>query len=289
MKPAPFDYLAPTSLGQALDAVADHERDVKVLAGGQSLIPVMNLRMGHPEVLVDICRIPELQQLSVADDGALHIGAGVRQATVLADERTGAGWPLLRAAIRNIGHPQIRSRGTVCGSLAHADPAAELPAVAMALGATMVIRSRSGERRVPADDFFLAPFTTALAEDEILVEVVLPAAPVDAGWAFEEFATRRGDFATAGAAVLLARDGDMVDSGRLTLFGVAGTPIRVLAVEDALMGARVTEHLLATVKAAVESAVTPSDDVHATGQFRTEIAARLAATTIERAWERCNG
>lgn len=289
MKPAPFDYLAPTTLEQALDALADIEREVKVLAGGQSLIPVMNLRMGHPEVLVDVCRVPELQQLSVGYDGALHVGAGVRQSAVLADQRVGAGWPMLRAAIHNIGHPQIRSRGTLCGSVAHADPAAELPAAALALGATMVARSRTGERRIAADDFFLAPFTTALEDDEILTEVVFPAAGVASGWAFEEFATRRGDFATAGAAVLLVRDGDTVGSCRLALFGVAGTPVRVTAAEDALTGTTVTAESLAAIRAVVESGVHPSDDVHATGRYRAEIAARLAASTIEKAWKRCHG
>lgn len=288
MKPAPFDYLAPTTLDQALDALADTEREVKVLAGGQSLIPVMNLRMGHPEVLVDVCRVPELQHLSIADDGALHVGAGVRQATVLADGRAGAGWPMLRAAIRNIGHPQIRSRGTLCGSIAHADPAAELPAVALALGATMVVRSRTGERRVAADEFFVAPFTTSLEEDEILTDVVFPAAPVDSGWGFEEFATRRGDFATAGAAALLERHGDVVGSCRLALFGVGGTPVRIASAEETLIGSPVTEESVTALKAALADSLDPSDDVHATGQFRTELACRLAAKTIDYAWERCH-
>lgn len=285
MKPAPFDYVAPATLDEALDLLVPGEREVKVLAGGQSLIPVMNLRMGHPEVLVDVCRIPELQQLHVSDDGVLHVPAGVRQSAVLADPRV-AGWPLLRAAVRHIGHPQIRSRGTVCGSIAHADPAAELPAVALALGATMVAASRSGVRRIPADEFFLAPFTTALSEDELLTEVELPPTPVGSGWAFEELATRRGDFATAGAAVQLTRVGGAVGTIRVCLFGVAGTPVRVPTTEELLTGAVVDETTLVRARVDVVDHVDPSGDVHASGEFRREVAGRLAASTIERAWER---
>lgn len=288
MKPAPFDYLAPSTVDEALLVLTDQVREIKILAGGQSLLPVLNMRMGHPDVLVDVCRIPELQKTLIDDAGALHLGAGVRQAHALADERVGAGWPLLRAAIRHIGHPQIRSRGTVCGSIAHADPAAELPAAALALGATMAVRSRSGERRIDAADFFLAPFTTSLEADELLTEVVFPAAATGSGWAFDEMATRRGDFATAGAAVHLTRAGDSVSECRLAFFGVAGTPLRVASAEEALTGRPVNEESLGAVVRALEAELHPSDDIHATGRFRVEIAARLATETIRRAWQRCH-
>uniref|UniRef100_UPI0037C5180E FAD binding domain-containing protein n=1 Tax=Nocardioides terrisoli TaxID=3388267 RepID=UPI0037C5180E len=249
----------------------------------------MNLRMGHPAALVDVCRIPELQQLSMTPDGSLHVGAGVRQADVLADREVGARWPMLRRAISEIGHPQIRSRGTVCGSIAHADPAAELPAVALALDATMVVRSRRGERRIAAEEFVLAPFTTVLEENEILIEVVFPPAGADSGWAFEEFATRRGDFATAGAAVRLVAGAGAVIDCRLALFGVGGRALRLSEAEEAVVGRPVDEEVLAAVHSAVESGLDPSPDVHASGEFRRELAARLAVSTIERAWERSNG
>src|SRR5699024_6615770 len=156
--------------------------------------------------LVDICRLAELRHYDIDENGALHMRSGVRQATILADETIINRWPMLCQAIAHIGHPQIRSRGTVCGSVTHADPAAELPAVAIALNATMVARSRRGERTIAASEFFVAPFTTALGDDEILTEIIFPRAERTSGWAFDEFATRRGDFATVGSAASITRD-----------------------------------------------------------------------------------
>lgn len=285
MKPAPFDYLAPTNLEGVLDALAS-DREVKVLAGGQSLIPVMNLRMGHPEVLVDVSRIEALRGLTVDADGALHVGAGVRQAAVLDDVRVRERWPLLTAALSFIGHPQIRSRGTVCGSIAHADSAAELPAATLALGATIVAVSRRGERHIGADDFFLAPFTTALDDDELVTEVIFPAAP--SGWAFDEFATRRGDFATAGVGVAIDGDVEGVRSCRIVLFGVAGTAVRRPDAEAALVGTAVDEAAVAAAVATGTAGLHPPDDIHATGAYRVEIAGRLLSTAIATAWERCH-
>ncbi|WP_018156793.1 FAD binding domain-containing protein [Demetria terragena] len=284
MKPAPFDYVAPMTLDEALNALAA-ERDVKVLAGGQSLIPVMNLRMGHPEVLVDICRIEQLRRLEIDDEGHLHVGAGVRQAAVLADEQVGARWPLLQAALSHIGHPQIRSRGTVCGSIAHADSAAELPAAAVALDATVVAVSRRGERKIAARDFFVGPFMTTLEEDELVTEVTFPSAA--RGWAFEEFATRRGDFATAGVAVAMDGAGAAIDSCRVVFFGVAGTPARSQAAEAMLTGGPLNDDNLRAAVAKVATELDPPDDVHAAGAFRIEIAGRLATSAITTAWERC--
>lgn len=286
MKPAPFDYLAPTTIDQALVALAEEQRDVKILAGGQSLIPVMNLRLGRPEVLVDVCRIPELQQLTVAEDRSLRVGAAVRQAAVLADERVAATWPMLKAAISCIGHPQIRSRGTVCGSIAHADPAAELPAAAIALEATVIVRSPGNERRIAAIDFFVAPFSTALGDRELITELIFPAPAADSGWAFEESALRQGDFATAGAAVSLTRRGSLVEHCRLVLFAVAGTPVRIPGAEQAVTGQAVTNATLTALAEAVEAGLQPADDIHATGRFRAETAARLAVTAMKTAWER---
>lgn len=199
MKPAPFTYAGARSVEHALELLGGSQ-DARVLAGGQSLLPLLNLRLAAPELLIDIGRIPELQTIAVGD-GGLTIGAGVIQADAAADQRVQGGWPMLTAAIGHIGHPQIRNRGTVCGSLAHNDPLAELPAVAVALDATLIVRSAAGERNVPAADMFLGPFMTALEPDDLLVAVRFPPPSGTGGWSFREFATRDGDFATAGVAV----------------------------------------------------------------------------------------
>lgn len=287
MKPAPFDYMAPETLHQALEMLLDSDREVKVLAGGQSLIPVMNMRMGSPEVLVDIGRIPELGELTVDDEGSLRIGCAVRQSTLLSDERITSHWPMLQSAIGLIGHPQIRARGTVCGSLAHADPAAELPAVALAAGATMTVNSCRGERALTAEEFFQGPFTTAMDDDEILTEAIFPEPVSGMGWGFDEFATRRGDFATVGAAVTLQRIGETVDSCRVVLFGVGGTAVRIPAAENAIIGARDCHETISAAKDSAEAALgTLSDDIHASGAYRVETAVRLVGTTVKKAWDR---
>ncbi|TWP34673.1 FAD binding domain-containing protein [Leekyejoonella antrihumi] len=287
MKPAPFDYRAAHSVAEAIRLLGDGDREIKVLAGGQSLLPVLNMRMGHPDVLVDICRIPELGSIDVDSQEAVHIGAAVRQAQAHADPRLRSGWPVLTEAIGHIGHPQIRNRGTVCGSLAHNDPASELPAVAVALDAELVARSQRGLRRLNAADFFDGPFSTVLEEDELLTEVVFPRQPAWSGSSFQEFSTRVGDFATAGVVVRLERAGDVVSAARLVFFGVGGSPVRVAAAEQALLDAPVTPSSTAAAVSALEEQLDPVGDIHATAAFRKELAAQLAVTGINQAWERC--
>ncbi|WP_377267994.1 FAD binding domain-containing protein [Peterkaempfera sp. SMS 1(5)a] len=287
MKPPPFDYTAPGRVADVLALLADEEREAKVIAGGQSLIPMLNMRLARPEVLVDITRIPELSRSHVDADGALHLGAAVRQAAAAADPVVRKGWPLLAAAIRHIGHPQIRNRGTVCGSLAHHDPAAELPSAALALDARFEIAGPGGTRTVAAEDFFVSTFQTALEADELLTEVVFPpqAGP---GWAFEELTRRHGDFATVGVAVLLGRsaaDGT-VERARVVFCGAGPVPVRCTAAEDALTGTDGGEQAQAAAAEAVLAGLNPPSDVHAGARYRREAAAVLLTRACTAALER---
>ncbi|WP_030874994.1 FAD binding domain-containing protein [Streptomyces sp. NRRL S-1868] len=286
MKPGPFDYIAPTALPEALRLLSDTERDGKVLAGGQSLIPMLNMRLARPELLVDITRIPELDRLGVDADGALRIGASVRQSTVAADPAVRAGWPLLAAAVERIGHPQIRNRGTVCGSLVHHDPAAELPAVALALDARFTVARAGGSRTVPAGDFFRGTFTTDVEPEEIVTEAVVPPLRAGTGWAFRELAQRRGDFAAVGLAVLLRADGAAVGSARLVYCGVGGTPVRVPEAEQALVGREFGAASRSDAARAVGAVLDPPGDVHASARWRREAAEVLLARALTEAWER---
>ncbi|MFC9941696.1 FAD binding domain-containing protein [Streptomyces pratensis] len=289
MKPTPFDYTTPRTVAEAVALLADPTRDAKIMAGGQSLIPMLNMRLARPELLVDITRIPELSHLTVDASGALHIGAAVRQSRTAADPAVRRGWPLLAAAIEHIGHPQIRSRGTVCGSLAHHDPAAELPTVARALDARFVITGPRGIRTVRAEDFFVATFSTAVGEDELLLEAVFPPPPAQHGWAFEELTRRHGDFATVAVSVLLERDSvaGTVRSARVVFSGAGPVPVRLPAAEDTLVGTRVGEEALAAARRAALAGLSPSDDVHASAAHRRETAAHLLVRACTTAWERC--
>jgi CO/xanthine dehydrogenase FAD-binding subunit len=229
MKPAPFAYEAPDTLEAALALVGDEARP---LAGGQSLVPMLNFRLARPEMLVDLNGVQELDELRISSDGALRIGALTRQLALERSEEVGSGWPLLRQAVRLVGHPATRSRGTVGGSAAHADPAAELPAALAALDARFVVRSLGrGERALSAGEFFVGPLMTALEPDELLCGIEVPPLPDGARTAFVEHARTHGDFATAGVAVVLA-------PGRhaaVALLGAASTPVRAGGCERALL------------------------------------------------------
>jgi CO/xanthine dehydrogenase FAD-binding subunit len=226
MKPAPFDYEAPRTVEAALALLDD---DSKVLAGGQSLVPVMNFRLARPSKLVDVNRIDDLAYLRRAD-GRLRIGATTRHATVERSGLVARGWPLLQQAVRHVGHPQIRSRGTIGGSCAHADPTAEMPVALTALDAVFHLRSRDGRRSVPAPEFFVTHLTTALRADELLVEIEVPPLPDGARTAFVEHARTHGDWAIAGAAVVVAPR-----HVAIALLGAGPTPVRARSAEAALM------------------------------------------------------
>jgi carbon-monoxide dehydrogenase medium subunit len=267
VKPAPFEYVAAHSVEEAVGALGRDE--AKVLAGGQSLVPLLNMRLARPALIVDVNCVPGLDGIAI--DGAVRIGALVRQADALSSDDLAAALPLLAAALHHVGHPATRSRGTIGGSLAHADPAAELPAVLTALDGEVVVAGPGGERKIPAADLFAGPFTTTLAPDELLTAVVLPRQGTRR-FGFVELARRHGDFALAGAAVLL-------HPARVVLFGLGGGPERAPAAEAALdEGADAAEAAeLATRE------LQPVKDVHADADYRRRAAAVVVRRAIEQA------
>jgi carbon-monoxide dehydrogenase medium subunit len=291
MKPAPFAYVAPRSLDEALDVLAAGDETTKILAGGQSLLPLLNMRLASPARLVDLGRVPELAYVR-EQDGGYAIGAMTRQRAVERDERLTRDVPLLAEGIRWVGHPQIRNRGTIGGSIAHGDPAAELPAVAVCLDARITIRSRRGTRTVAARDLYLGYLATTLEPDEIVAELWLPKAPAQTGYAWLEFARRHGDYAIAGVGVAATvRDGAIV-AVRLALTGVGGSPVRADEAEAILAGARLdangrpdAEAVRAAV-GALRAAIEPDTDVQATAHYRRHLAGVLAERALTRACER---
>jgi CO/xanthine dehydrogenase FAD-binding subunit len=283
MKPAPFAYHSPDQLDELLALLGDREHEVRLLAGGQSLVPMMNFRLAAPEVLVDLRRVPGLSYVRTTEDGWLAIGAGATQSKLLRDAAVRSGWPLLVEGAGHIGHPQIRNRGTVCGSLAHHDPTAELPALAVALDARMVLASSEGTRELAADEFFVSYYQVALEPGEMLLEVRFPPCPAGAGWSFKEVARRRGDFALVGVAALVEGNGDGgVATARLVLCGVGERPFRAAAAEDLVVAGGSFEdagHL-------VSEGVTPVGNMHASGEYRREVAGALVVRALAEAWER---
>jgi aerobic carbon-monoxide dehydrogenase medium subunit len=287
VKPAPFDYHAPERVEGVLEMIADQDREMRVLAGGQSLVPMMNFRLARPDGLVDLNRVRELRYVRVEGDGSLAIGAGARQVDALRNPGLAEGWPIVIAALEQIGHPQIRSRGTVCGSIAHNDPAAELPAVAVALDAQMTVRSANGEREIGAEEFFVSYFETALEPGELLSEVSFPAPEPGTGWAFGELARRRGDFALIGVAALVRRRGDVAASPRIVLFGAGERPVRCSAAEATLDGRPPEPDVVREAAERARDEIAPLDDVHASADYRRELATVLVGRAVRQAWERC--
>ncbi|MBU0677129.1 MAG: xanthine dehydrogenase family protein subunit M, partial [Verrucomicrobia bacterium] len=232
MKPAPFKYIAAESVEEVLDALIEHGFDAKVLAGGQSLIPTMNFRMAQPAVLIDLNGVPDLGYIKASESGGLLFGAMTRHRAVERDASVAEILPLLHDTMPNIAHPQIRNRGTFGGSLVHADPAAELPAVSLALEAQLRIRNKGGDRVVPASEFFLGMFVTALEPEELLVEIEVPALPPKSGWDFREVSRRHGDYALAGVAtVVTLNDVGTCASARIALLSVGEGPVRAAKAE----------------------------------------------------------
>jgi len=284
MKPAPFDYVAPGTLEDAVEALAAGGSDAKLLAGGQSLIPLLNFRLARPALLVDLNRVAGLAYIRSAEQGTA-IGAMTRQASIERDPRLLQAQPLLVEAIGYVGHQAIRSRGTLGGSLAHADPAAEMPAVAVCLDAQLNVVGPRGRRTVAAEDFFVGYLTTALEPDEILVETWLPPLPHGTGQAWVEFARRHGDFALAGVAVSLSLEGDRVCTARIVLTGVGGRPVRAREAESLLIGGSVLERAVAAAEA-VRSAIDPDADIHASREYRVHLAGVLTERAIRLAHQR---
>jgi carbon-monoxide dehydrogenase medium subunit len=288
MKPAPFEYAAPRALDEALRLLADFGSDARPLAGGQSLVPLLNMRLVRPSAVVDLNRIASLFEVKTVD-GELRLGAMVRHRTLERDPVIRARAPLLAEAAAQVGHVQIRTRGTLGGSLAHADPAAELPAAAVALNARCVLRGLGGERIVPATEFVVGPLATSLEPGELLVEVRVPPLPQGTGWAFVELARRHGDFAIVGAAAVVHRDGDgRIDLARLALCGVGGAPYAPSWVDGMLRGTRPDPQVLRDVGVRVRDEVEPNGDIHAGAAYRRAIAAVLSARALKNAAERAH-
>ncbi|MCH7698601.1 MAG: xanthine dehydrogenase family protein subunit M [Chloroflexi bacterium] len=276
MKPAPFEYYAPTSVAETVALLEQHGPEAKLLAGGQSLVPLLNMRLARPTVVVDVGRVAGLDYVR-EEDGALAIGAMTSQRTIERSELVEQRLPLLRAATRLVGHPQIRNRGTVGGSIAHADPAAEYPAVALALDAQMRVAGPGGERVIEAADFFVTYLTTALEPSDVLTEVRMPLLPGGAGWSIVEIARRHGDFALAGAVVTLSVDSGSIKDPRVVLFGVGATPIRVREAEERLAGESPSEALFTEAGKLVSEVIDePLSDIHATAEFRRHLAGVMA-------------
>ncbi len=290
MKPAKFDYFAPTSLAEALELLEQHGDDAKVLAGGQSLMPMLNMRLARPNVVVDINRIPNLDYISPTPDGGLEIGALTRQRSVEKSDLVKDSFPVLAAAMPSIGHFQTRNRGTVGGSISHADPAAELPAICFALGGEFVLSSASNQRTLKAEDFFISALTTAIEPGEILTEVRLPALSQDWKWGFQEVCRRQGDFAMVGAVSLLQLDdGGVCRSARITMFGIGGAPERIRRAEEALLGNPIDENVLEDVSKIVAEELDPDSDIHASAAYRKEVGGVIARRTLEAAINSGNG
>lgn len=288
MKPAPFEYYAPTTLSEALRLLAEHEYDAKPLAGGQSLVPTMNFRLAQPSVLVDLNKIPELAYIRLGPDGSLHIGAMTRHSTVEHDPLVSRHAPLLHETMPYIAHTQIRNRGTIGGSLAHADPAAELPAIAVALDAKFRLASHKGERWVAASDFYIGLFTTVLTPGELLVEIVIPPGPPGAGYAFDEVARRPGDYALVGAAAVALRKPDgRCDCCRLVFLSVGDYPVPARQAIALLEGQHPIAELIAqAAETAATQDIDPVADIHASVAYRRQLAKVLAQRTLTRAFER---
>lgn len=289
MKPAPFDYHAPESVADACALLAEHGDDAKVLAGGQSLLPLLALRLARFGHLVDVHRIAELQGIERVN-GSVRIGAATTQATAERDAGLAAAVPLVARAIPHIGHFQIRNRGTVGGSLAHADPASELPAVALALDATFEVARVDGSREVPAGEFFTGTWSTVLADDEVLVATRFPVWEGRVGCAVREVARRSGDFALVGVASAVEVDADdRLARVAVGMFGVGSTPVRATATEAALTGTPVGSAPLADAARAGAEGLDPPDDLHATARYRRRVGAHLMETALAAAIEEARG
>jgi carbon-monoxide dehydrogenase medium subunit len=290
MKPAPFEYVAPASLVEALAVMAEHGSEAKLLAGGQSLVPVMNFRLAQPAMIVDLNNLTELSGVR-RENGAIRLGSMVRLRQLEFDETVADWLPLLHETMPYIAHPQIRNRGTLGGSLAHADPAAELPVVAVVLNGRFHLQSQNSSRWVNASDFFTGLFTTALEPEEILTEVELPILPERTGYAFVELARRHGDYAQAGVAVTARLDeAGMCQEARLVYLNVGEVPMVAEKTAVSLQGQPLDDD---TIKAAAEMAtqneIEPTSDVHATADYKRHLAKVLTIRALKQVKERIVG
>ena len=290
MKPAPFEYFAPQTVPEALDLLHERAVDAKILSGGQSLMPMLNFRLVKLGALVDINGIDELAYIRQEDSvlaPVLAIGAATRQSRVMASEEVSRACGLLSEALAFVGHPAIRNRGTIGGSIAHADPSGEQPLVAATLEAELVLQSVRGMRVLQADAFFLDHLTTALEPDELLTEVRFPVLNGRTGWSFQEVSRRRGDFAVVDAAAAVTLDERGVcQQARVVVGGVSGVPMRLWRLEEALAGTELAPPLIAEAAELVKGEIDPQSDIHASAEYRRDVAAVLVRRALETARER---
>jgi carbon-monoxide dehydrogenase medium subunit len=288
MKPAAFDYIAPHSLEAAVEAIAAANGDGKVLAGGQSLMPLLNFRMTRPTVVVDLMHIPDMSFIELRGD-RVAIGALTRHADLEFSGLIAQKLPVMGAAMPHVAHLAIRNRGTIGGSLSHADPAAELPMLAVFYGATIKAQGPNGRREIPAEEFFVSALTNCLNTDEIVFEIDFPVLTSHAGWAFEEVARRFGDFALASIAVSLEVAGERIVDARVAVMGVADTPRRLRAAEDALRGGYGGPQTAARFAEIVRACVSPESDIHVSAEYRKSLIGALAERAFTTAWIRAVG
>ena len=288
MKPAPFSYHAPTSTVEALEHKASFGGEARVLAGGQSLMPLMRFRVASPATLIDINRIDELDYIS-RKNGTLAVGARTRQASFLMSQEAADAAPLLVEAVRHIGHAQIRHRGTVAGSAAHADPSAEIPAALIALGAEMQCAGANQTRSVGAADFFTGPFQTALADDEILTEIRIPAWPDGTGVAWMELTRIYNGFPVVGVGALIHMDGDTIDRASVAMCGMAATSIGCPAANDVLVGNSPSRELIEDAAGAAVADLNPPADVHGSTSYRLRVGRAYVKRTLQAAVTNAGG
>ena len=288
MKPAAFDYIAPNSLEAAVEAIAAANGDGKVLAGGQSLMPLLNFRMTRPTVVVDLMHIPGMSFIELRGN-AVAIGAMTRHADLEFSDLVAQKLPVMAAAMRHVAHLAIRNKGTIGGSLSHADPAAELPMLAVFYGATLKVQGSNGRRDIAAEDFFVSALTNCLDPDEIVFEIDFPVLASHAGWAFEEVARRFGDFALACIAVSFDVLDDKIADARVAVMGVADTPRRLREAEQVLKGARRGPEAAARFAEVVRSCLSPPSDIHVSAEYRKNLIGALAERAFTTAWTRAVG
>jgi len=282
VKPAKFNYHSPTSIDDALTILERYQGDARPLAGGQSLVPMMNFRLATPAAIVDLNRIPGLAGIDESG-GVVRIGAMARQRQIEFAPLLRGKLPLLNEAMRWVGHLPTRTRGTIGGSIAHADPSAEIPMVLQALDGEVVARGPQGERRVEASELFTAPLTTSLMPDEILTEARFPVMPTGAGYAIEEFARRKGDFAIAAIAVMLVRDGERCTTARLATAGIGPIPVRLREAEAILQQRGLGEGAIAAAAEKAAELVEPMSDQNGSAEFRRHLTAVLARRAVQKA------
>jgi carbon-monoxide dehydrogenase medium subunit len=287
MKPAPFDYLAASSIADVTEALAAAGGDGKIIAGGQSLMPMINFRLVKPSILIDINRISGLDRIEKQGD-RLRIGALVRHYMTATDTLVERHIPVLHDAMHHVAHLTVRNRGTFCGSVCHADPAAEMPMMTLLLNGVITASSTRGERQILAPDFYVGSLMSALEADEFVTSIEIDTLPPDTGWGFEEFSKRRGDFGLACVATTLRIEDGVARDIRFALMGVGETPLRLTAIEGMIDGRIVSEEMCTQVSEALNDLLQPNTDLHASADYRRHLAGSLARRALRDAWKRAH-